>query len=524
MKRITDSKNRLIQLSVLFILSSIGVSCSDLYDEHYSMDNTERSDLNILDFMKSRDDLTKFVQLLEYTGYADTLALSQSFTVFALTNDALENLVMDEANRGKLKLQIGNHLTSYAQTSPGFIKAFNGKYLSLLKEDDKYYYAGVEIKEPNLLTKNGLVHIMGESVPYVFNIWEFIQQADYPIDSLRNYLNSLTELVFDTEKSYDENNVFIDSIFRSENRFLKELGPVDNELFYSTIIIPTNTAWDETYNKIFPYYRSLDKKENNVVIKTGLQLQEERAKWAVIQDNLFYGLVPNPVEKDSLISMSGNVFHNPQYLFEGADRGTFSNGYVFLTNQQKNKLEDSWLKTIKVESEYDQFSLRTYANCNIATNSSIGTSVVASNNYYVRLEPTTTNDNSKVWVKFPIPNTLANVKYNIYCVFIPTSAIDPTEEKSYKMNFYLSYLDEKGAKKTDVKIAGNLETEASQVTKLLVAENYQFSYCDLLPTTSANYSSDINVFLKIENAALRRESAFSRNIAIDCIILEPVIE
>lgn len=530
MDKINNKKNFIIRLASIFIILSVWISCDDSYDEHYSMDNSERSELNILDYMKSRSELSKFVELLEFTGYADTLALSQSFTVFALTNEALADLNLNESNKENLKLQTGNHLASYSQTSSGYFKAFNGKYLYLLQYGDKYVYQGIEIKEPNILTKNGLIHIMDSPVPYVFNIWEFIQNSS-SIETFKDYLNSLTELVLDEENSYDQDNVFIDSVMMEENRFLTKLGDINDELYSWTMIVPTNTAWNETYNKIFPFYRSLDKIENNKIVKTGEELQEERAKWAVTQDCLFAGLITNPGELDSLISKNGNVFKDPAYLFENTTRYNLSNGYAYVTDHINNKMEDSWLKTLEVEAESDFYSLRSNTNCNLIPYSSFGTNITASNNYYTRFENLPTSDFSKVSARFPIPNTLANVKYNIYCVFIPISAIDTTDQRPYKLNFYLSYIDNNGNKVTDVAVkVDNPATEPGKVTKKLIAENFEFPYCDQISQeaiTNSNYSSDINVFLKVENAATVREErngVYSRNVAIDCIILEPVIE
>ena len=39
--------------------------------------------------------------------------------------------------------------------------------------------------------------------------------------------------------------VFIDSVFVESNRFLNELGAINNELFLSSVILPSNAAWNE---------------------------------------------------------------------------------------------------------------------------------------------------------------------------------------------------------------------------------------------------------------------------------------
>lgn len=506
------------------------ISCNNKFDEHYSGDYTVRSNLNLIDYMKARGDLSMFLKVLQITGYEDTLKRSQSFTVFAPSNEALSGVDMEDTV--ELRLMIGNHLTSYTQTNPGEICGFNGKYLELFKVDARYYYSNFSddaiISESNLLAKNGIVHIVDRCLPYIPNIWEYIQQTD-GLDSLKTYINSLTTSYFDRESSYDDNGIFIDSMFVQSNRVINTLGRINSERNFYTAILPTNEAWNKIYDKIYPLFRSTDKVVDGVLQK-GTSRQINKTKWAIIQDFLFNGYIECPTNMDSLVSTGGNVFNNPDYLFEGTEKQYLSNGYGYVTNVVNNKMTDSWVKTISVEAESNSYSMRTKSdNFNLNTFGTLGTKYRASNNYYVRFENLPVSDYSYVWTRFPIPNTLANVKYNIYCVFVPMTAIDTTDTRPYKLKFYLSYVDSLGKSIIDKPIAvPDNVTHGGEITKLLIAENYEFSYADLieLSNNTVNYADNINVFLKVENAATIREErrgVFSRNVAIDRIILEPVI-
>jgi len=513
----------LVGIAMLFSFQA----CKDAFNEHYSLDTEMRSDLNLIEYMQSRSDLGKFVELLEFTGYKDTLTHSQAYTVFALTNDALSDIEINESVADSLRLLVANHITGGTHVFPGIIKAFNGKYIEQQKEQGAFYYGNQKIVEPNLLTKNGVVHVLNTRVPYVMNIWEFIQNQP-SLDSLRNYLNSISKLEFSPALSYDENSVFIDSVFVESNRFLNELGAINNELFLSSVILPSNAAWNELYGKIFPYYRSLDKLDEDSTLITGEEQQASLTKWSMVKDCVFGGLLEDPATKDSLRSTSGSVFKNPAYLFTSSEKYTLSNGHAYVTNQMKNKLTDSWLKPIIVEAESDIYQKVTVANCKLVTYSTFGSQFTASRNYFVRYEQLPGNDFSKVSVRFPIPNTLANVKYNIYCVFIPSNAINPDDTRPYRANFYLSYVDEEGNIITDkaLPVESN-DTNPDEITKLLIGENYQFPYCNLISGPASEVGKDINVYLKVENAARTRDErngTYSRSIAIDYIILEPVID
>ena len=519
-------KIKLYALAGIIVLLTVS-ACNETFNDHYSFDTETRSNLNVVEYMQSRSDLRKFVELLEFTGYKDTLTQSQAYTVYAVTNDALVNMEFNESTKDSLRLLAANHITGGTHAFPSIVKVFNGKYIVQQKDHGQFYFGGQEIDEPNLLTKNGVVHILKTPTPYTMNIWEFVQKHA-SLDSLRSYLNSMTKMVFSPELSYDENNVFIDSIFIERNNFLDGLGPIDEELFYSSVILPTNTAWKEIYDKLFPYYRSLDKVVDGTLESTGEDLQVALTKWSIVKDCVFSGLLDNPATKDSIRSTSGSIFKNPAYLFDSSERYTLSNGYAYITNQMKNKLSDSWLQPIIVEAENDMYQKTVIANCKLINYSTYGSQFTASQNYYVRYEQLPGNDFSKVYVRFPIPNTLAHVKYNIYCVFIPARANNPDDMRPYHAKFYISYVNEEGKAIVDQELpVANKITNPDEVTKLLVAENYQFPYCNLISGSSSEAGKDISVFLKVENAATtkdERNGLYSRNIAIDYIILEPVID
>ncbi len=526
-------RNSLILL--LFAYCLLPVACNDEWDDHYK--ESETNNLEMTDYLKSNENLSTFTKILELTGYDDTLKLSRSYTVFAPTNQALENINMNDMDM--LKKIVGNHIANYPYTTSELLTdttvikllMYNKKYIRF-EGKTGYTFGDKTISTPNIITKNGIVHILENYCPYQYNIWEFIQV--YPgIDSIRNYANSLSELAFDRAASYDKDNIFIDSVFTEQNWILDNLGAIDREQNMYTAILPTNEAWNEAYQQLFPHYKSLNKTVEEKEVD-GAALQVSRTKWAVSKNFLYRGMITDPADRDSITSClreSGyyKVVKNPGYLFEGATSVEMSNGISYITNKLLNKPEDFWFPEIRVEAESNTYSLREYSNCTLESYSSIGTNVKTSKNLYVRMESLATGALSRISATFPIPNTLAGIKYNIYCVFVPTSAIDPTDLRPFLANFYLSYIGADGKIKKDQKlIPVSNTTTPDQVTKLLVAENFEFSYCDLVESSTLEaMKKEIHVFLKIENAASttdERQGKYSRHIGLDCIILEPVIE
>ena len=168
---------------------------------------------------------------------------------------------------------------------------------------------------------------------------------------------------------------------------------------------------------------------------------------------------------------------------------------------------------------------------------SIGTGFNISKGYYVRLDPTTSSSISKLFVMFPIPNTLS-AKYDIYCVFVPTSIVDPTDVRPNKVKFYLSYVNSSGVQVTNATVDINhtvqlpskvsavfTTTPTSQPEEMLVVSGFQFPYANLVKRPDYISSLLPTVSLRVENASgvsSTELAAFNRTLRIDCIILKPV--
>jgi hypothetical protein len=237
-----------------------------------------------------------------------------------------------------------------------------------------------------------------------------------------------------------------------------------------------------------------------------------------------------PTVYDSLISTSGNVFRPSSYLFDGATKHNLSNGFAYVTDSLRFKAADSWQQPIKVEAENSSYG-RSFLYSSLYVRSGLGTGYNVSDNKYLVCEPTTVSKSTPNSVTFPIPNTLSG-KYKIYCVFVPSSILLPTDLRQYKVKYSLSYINaagtqvnnaaitSKNAVGTTSGIPATFTTDASAITKMYVAQ-FEFPYCNLY--TSKSVLADITVKLKVESATLITETAaFDPILRIDYIILEPV--
>lgn len=533
-----NSKFILKPLFTLLTVTVLLFSCSeDNWNEHYYAEVSEKSDLNIYDYLKSQSELSTFVAMIDQVGLADLLKSSQTFTIWAPDNDALSSVDMNNAEI--VEKIVTNHITLFSLPTAGItekdVMMLNGKLLTLSKAEGAYEIQGYEMVQPNIAVKNGIVHKMNSYVPYIMNIWEYIQAAD-GLDSLKNYVNSLTSLEFDPELSF-EDGILVDSVFSVKNKIITSLARINNESYQYKALLPNNQAWAESFNKIYPYFSA-------TLEDGGSQGQLDNTRWTLVKD-LFFSLMEEDqvLNSDSIYSTSNTALSNPVELFENASVYANSNGESYITSSLKFKPIETWFKPIKIEAEYTGFG-RIAGNYKISDRTSYGSGMDVSASKYIYAEATSTLSFAKLFVNFPIPNTLKG-KYNVYAVFVPGYISDTTNQKIYKVRFSMNY--DYGTKLAPARdsiwanadmlpvnsynSAGIFYTEAKSMSKVKILENFEFAYSNLynnsLRESDFTTSDKIRVGLRIENAAgttAADKLKYNRNISVDCIILEPVIE
>ncbi|MFT3752039.1 MAG: fasciclin domain-containing protein [Paludibacter sp.] len=520
------------QSSFLFIVTLIlalsAVSCSDIWDEHYNSEPLNKSSQNLYQFISQDTLLTKFAEMLRTTGYDSILSQSQSFTVWAPINASLK--AVDINDSVQVKNIVENHITRFSYSTSILITAgktlrmFDDKLLKFEKGTTGFTFGGKPIIKSDLAMQNGIIHIIGEYAPYTLNFWEYIEQTP-GLDSLSVYLKSLNVKTYDPVASFQD-GVFVDSAYKTTNIVLDRLAALKTEDSTYTAILPNNDAWNEAYNRIAPYFKS-------TVAEGGDVSQAKYAKITLVKDLFFRGRLTNSFsELDTLKSTNGLKLGNPGRLFTGAQKAELSNGYGYVTNKINIEAKESWLPEIRVEAEAASFETLDLANYTQNNMSALGTGYSVSRGRYLKAESKTQSSGSTLYVNFQIPNTLA-AKYNIYCVFVPASITSPTDGRPNKVKFFLQYVDATGklinyagidannnvTTSTTLASAAIFTTTPFVVHKMLVAKDVVFPFCNLISQPRAK------VVLRVRNEAGVTGAElvnFSRNLLIDCIILEPV--
>lgn len=504
---------------LVILLALILSACDNDWDTHYGEGTAQESELNLLEFIGSQPDLSIFYQMLQISNYDLVIKDAQAYTVWAPSNTALQDV--DLADKQLVTEIVSNHIARFSISTSGVkyvpVYMLSLKFVSFEASNSGYSFGRNELVQSNLRAKNGLVHVISDYVPYIDNIWEFIGSAD-GLDSLRSYMYAQGGDVFDAASSTeiginDDGKPIYDSIFISANNLLIELGALDTEDSVYTVLLPNNTAWNDAYERISPSFKTR-------LLDGGNPTQILNTKHAIIQDIIFRGRLTNPGDMDSLISTSNNVFHSPAYLFENVIQNDVSNGIAFVTNHLQFKAADSWQPEIRVEAESPIG--RTKINMDIYPRSSLGTGFELSNRRYIVVEPTSTSSLTKPSVTFEIPNTLS-AKYNLYCVFAPSSIGGKDDVRPTQANFYLKYREDEAKTQLDklrwkkLSVPENT-TDSTQITKMFLTE-IEFPYANV--TNDEDEILPAAVLLKVEAAVRKETTELTRSLRIDCIILEP---
>jgi len=519
-----------IPLFAILTITVLVASCTDDWDNHYATNAANKSKLNLYQYIQSQTELSTFTGMLKSTGYDSVLTKSQTYTVWAPNNQALANV--DLTDTALVRKIVKNHITRFTHSSSGVtnkvILMLDNKLIIFAKGATGFSFGGKTIVQSDVALANGILYVLSDYAPYKMNIWEFLNNTP-GIDSVRSYIiNSLTINQIDTAASFKD-GIFIGTVYKSTNKALSYLGKFKTEDSTYTAIIPDNAAWIEAYNRILPYYNTLAK-------DGGASTQMQNTKWTLIQDLFFRGKQSLPVVKDTLFSTYGHGFANPNRLFTGSQVTDLSNGLGYVTSQLQSNATDSWFKEIRVEAEDSRYG-RLTSNYSASTVSGIGTGFNISQRNYLRLDPSTTSSLSKLFVTFPIPNTLS-AKYNIYCVFVPSSVVDTADHRPYQVQFFLSYTNNLGAPVVNATVDVNntvqlptktsytfTTTPSNQPQKMLVVSGFQFPFCNLVNRIDYISSLLANVTLKVQNAGTPANETLKkvdRTLRIDCIILEPV--
>ena len=507
-------------LTVLFAFAMM-YSCKDDWNDHYDR-NQALPDQNLYELIKENASLSKFAQLISIAGYDTLLTSTQTFTVWAPENEAIENV--DVTDTEQVRLLVSNHIArfNYSTSEPvsEIIRMINGKV---------YYYShqnGLTFGGSNLLSKdrlarNGILHTIDDQISYVHNIFEYITtQANTTEISafISKYLKKIQE-----EQEYDTITTLYNPLLEDK---LYGLGNIAAEDSVFTMIIPTNTAWSAAYARISPYFNIYN--EDSAIADS---IKKVQTSLAIINDLIYREKINNPAEYRTLTSTSGSIITDVNDLFMGTNQTNASNGIIYLTDEVRYNNIETWNKPIPVECE-DQEGRLTGSYTSIYTRT-IGTNSIItdiSGNRYIEVQPT--NTSAQPYVIFDIPNVLSG-EYDIYADFIP-AIIDGESfaNDSTKLSFRVVYMNALGkSQDTGPITSDDFVTSGTQKTRIKIASKFKFpisNYYDrlwLLDEENATQRQEVTTKIRISTNVTSKQvndNIFTRRFRVDRIVFEPV--
>lgn len=522
--------NNILKRIVLWCLfPMVWMGCTD-WDDHYDEEGQLlTTNATLWDEIAARPELSEFKECLERYGYKERLDGSQMYTVFA----PMGKIDTTNLTRKKIKTEvIENHIARFAHSANSAtidksVVMLNNKTINFTQMGEEFMFGSKKlVNEYNIRAKNGVLHIIEQQQPFFHNIWEYLT-TDSRFDKVRGYLYSFNDTILDENKSIkgEINDIgqqeYLDSVIYINNPLLYELGQLNNEDSTYTMIVPTNEAWDEAYERIQKYYvysRKEAKRDS---------LSEYYASLSVVRDLVFSHTVQKSKE-DSLISTTNGVFKKPyEYILaDYTDSTKCSNGEVFVVDELKHKPWDSWHTRIKVEAEnVNALVVDTILEKNaliyrreLANADSMYTKI--SRGSY--LEIVDRNTKSHPTLTFNVWNTLKG-KYDLKVVFLPQEMATSRNKTLLPNRFEVkaSYLKANGGTDgvwmTDLKRVGKVTQNDPMKLDTVTIATIETECCSygtdspgLQLTISSSWSKNAN-----------NKKKYSTTLLIDCIILEP---
>lgn len=534
----------------------LATACTDTWEQHYQQELSGGTTL--WKAISEQSDLSNFAKVIDACDYDLVLNGSQTYSVFAPTNDCLseeeaDNLIADYKLQKSQGVKNGdnrvitqfvhNHIALYRKSVSSMtndsITMMNGKYQVLTQTS----LGGKPFKVSNELHSNGVLFTLTDQVDYFPNVFEYLG-LDPDLDSVYNYINSFSVYEFDPSQSVaggivDGETVYLDSVEVLNNSFLRSYGLINAEDSTYWMVAPTNEVWATLYEEYSRYYvyssdvsRSDSMQEANAkesIIK-GAFFNRTDNKDVAFLDSAVSTLAPTKNMRMPNTDVYGVYYKpfEPGGVFDGTEDIECSNGHVRKAAQFNIDKSQTFLKTIKVEAE-DLMYQKSLLECetpltirNVSMDNPFYNKI--SGNSYVDVIPKNTSDDPNKFpapkVTFAIPSTLSNIAYDIYVVTAPVEAynIYATAEDRLPNRFrpVLYYKNMDGKEQT-----GRLSVATSTpgvVDTILVATNSTF------PTCGVGLAEPVVTLQIMSQVSRNQTSEYSNTLHLDCIIFKPHVK
>lgn len=568
-------------------------SCQDDWNEHYDQQaDSAYGTSSLYEIIASRPELSDFRAVLDSarlfagnrisaTHYSQLLAQDQFLTVWAPVNgtfnrDSLLQLCQTTNGDSLVELHfLKNHIARYPQSFvPGKERAIRMLNAKTLRMADGTY-GDAQLRETNIASRNGVLHILNQPATYRYNIYEALYSLP-EFQHVGKFLKSYQIDEFDETSSLamgvvDGKTVYVDSVFYTWNRLLYTYGLINSEDSTYWMMVPPADVWKEKYAEASTYYQfgSIGKADS---------IHDYWTNYALLQDLVF-----NPHEQlgypDSLCSTTWSrmlageyhVFYNPRdtkgLMAYVQDSLICSNGNIYRLREWPQSMNRSYFRKIVKQAESGMFENFEAAGkaLKIEYRSMAADSI--SGNSYISVNPQTQYD--KYYVTYEVGNVLSGC-YDVKVVMLPKTVWNPNldpnataDKKHFRPNKFAAEITFAGTdgKEYTVKSGSRYTYDSSTPGYYIEAASSDKSVdflfdCNLSPSTAGpvtnraaraftndpyrvdtiqlatihfptcNYDQQkITTRVKIQNAIDQQQAQqYNSEMLIDCILFMPHVD
>ena len=388
-----------------FLTASTLFTFSSCADDHFDISSDVTGTKTIWENIKENKDLSDYAYILEHVpysqkekgfttqSYAEVLNSDQTFTIWAPENGSYDfeayKKLIESGKEEDLKLVerelIRNNMTRYTHILNGIEKQklvlFNGKRGTL--DFANKTFEGQKILRSNIASSNGVLHVTQAPATFIPSLYEYLFKAPNSSE-MQKFLKTYEKEEFDEYASTPGPTVngeatWVDSVTYTYNEYCGNAITREDSNF--VMILPTDNAWKQVYDKIGTYFNYKEKYTQDLHAKTengsdtiiqgkatefskaeidslkNLQICHSILKGTIFNGNWQPRQVPitslkELAQVDSLITVNNNKFKKPGTLnatnnlinthecadfvsmFGGNEPIKCSNGYAYIT--------DSW--------------------------------------------------------------------------------------------------------------------------------------------------------------------------------------
>lgn len=315
---------------VVFLLSL--ASCTKKWEDHFGSTSAQKT---LYELISENSDFSTFTDLLNKSGYAESLKASKNYTLIIPTNEAMAAAKADYdfTDTAVVKSFVGYHIINSiynVNTGVDTVKALNmrNKYVEFTHGE----FDGVVPTQSNLIASNGIYHVVGQPLKPLQNIFNLLKSKFFSTKQVEAIASFDTVHLDGETMTYHTSPIWISEVRRN----------MTTESRKYTYFVVDDESYEAEYAKLKPYYTTAYEEGNTTRPDSTTTFFTKKA---VLRDFMVEGDLSPETLAAGVVSIAGTAFQlDPADIIS---RTKTSNGAVYRVKHLTYKLSDQ-IKQIKV--------------------------------------------------------------------------------------------------------------------------------------------------------------------------------